>query len=139
MITADLMPIRPPLLIETNRAAKEIVASQEQPGRVESGTGTTPLELPETGAVKTSPRTMAQANMETERVRPSNIATHDPQQSPVTSHVSYKTNQLKHTTSNCIELILLFLYTYCTIINFLYLFISMSTRGLSYLWYFLLI
>ena len=38
-------------------------------------------------------------------------------------YVSYKTNQLKHTTLNCIELILLFLYIYCTIINFLYLLI----------------
>ena len=45
----------------------------------------------------------------------------------------------QHTTLNCIQLILLFLYTYCTIINFLYLFISMSTRGLNYLRYFLLI
>jgi len=54
------------------------------------------VELPETSAVETRSTTIAQGNVETERITPYKIVTHDPQQSPVTSHSDSKPRTGKH-------------------------------------------
>jgi len=93
-------PIRAPLSIEAERDAEEDKATQEQPGRIESGTGPTPLGLPEDRAAGTRPMSEAQGDVEAGQVRPTSTVTHDPRQTPTTSHKPISSKDVKQLQLN---------------------------------------
>ena len=73
-------PIRPPLVCEAEGVTEKRVVTQSQPGQVEPGTGTAPRGLPGNTTVEARPKEMAQGNADTEPVRSTLAATHDPHQ-----------------------------------------------------------
>jgi len=71
---------------KTDGGAAEGSTTQEQLGRVESGTGPTPLGLPEDRAAGTRPMSEARGNVKAGQVKTTATITHDPRQNLATSH-----------------------------------------------------